>query len=246
MMSNPYGPNAGSAVYEFLNSISGLDPSSSAPSSPAADDLWYDKSNDLLKRYDGSDWQTAGDGTYGVRDAGGFTPVSGRYQVPPGSGSTTVAMLADRVYVVPFTISRDATLDRVGMAVTSAGDGSAVIRLAVAEWNDGNPSLAPLVSTLGTIDGTSATSQEITSINLDLARGSYWMVVLTNGETSTAPSVRAYVPACSVPSVNLAGALEWSPGTVVSSATETGSISDPLPNVLTAVSPAPKVVFRFV
>lgn len=59
----------------------------SAPSSPAVDDLWYDTGNDLWKRWDGSEWQEAGGGggqivtaTYAGDDTAGrfidvgFTP----------------------------------------------------------------------------------------------------------------------------------------------------------------------------
>lgn len=190
-----------------------------------------------------------GNGAYALAEQAGITPVSGRYHLMPGVNDTTTTLLVDRVYTYPLFLSGDSTLDRAGVGITGAGDGSAVVRLGIAQWNGGDPNGAPLVggAELGTVDGTSATNQELTALAQSLPKGAYWLCVLTNGETSTAPTLDAYTPTmCPVHSNSLTAAVDNGIGALVSGVSETGSIPDPLPSTLNGASvPVPKIALRF-
>jgi len=62
-----------------LGAIKGTE-ATSAPSSPAANDLWYDSANDLWKRWDGSTWV--------VSDSSNTYTAAGQIRVGTGSGQS--------------------------------------------------------------------------------------------------------------------------------------------------------------
>jgi hypothetical protein len=100
--------------------------------------------------------------------------------------ATTIANGSLRL--TPFLVPRPVTLLRIGAEVTSVGSTGAVVRLGIfADNGSGQPST--LVLDAGTIDGTSATVQEIV-ISQALAPGLYWVGAVTQGSPSTLPTVR--------------------------------------------------------
>lgn len=152
-------------------------------------------------------------GLNSLPNAAGSAPnligLSGSYWSYPATHGTAAyadgTMVAHPVYV-PRTIS----IARIGAEVTAAGVGGTVVRLGV--WLDngvGEP--GSLVLDAGTIDGTSATAQEITlGTALQLTGGyRYWFSAVAQGG---APTIRV-VP------TNVAG---WS-GEVGTLAAATGT-----------------------
>lgn len=126
---------------------------------------------------------------------------TGRYLKPTNLISVTVASLSTGferfvMFVVPKTI----TVDRIGAEVTSAGTAGAVVRLGIRNAAvDGLP--GTLLLDAGTIDGTSATFQEIT-ISQVLVPGIYWAVGCTQVAAST---VRCISSGLILPSLSNAG-----------------------------------------
>jgi|GEM_PF-5723052 len=101
-----------------------------APSSPITDDLWYDKTNDLLKRWNGTAWVNAGTGTFAPLVSPAFTGTPTVNGSPIGSGSSSTSsrsltggrpMVASRaVNGGNFGIGINAGTSRVSHVATSS------------------------------------------------------------------------------------------------------------------------------
>lgn len=75
----------------------------------------------------------------------------------------------------PFPVDKSCTADRIGMSVTTGGSAGALVRLGIYADANGRP--GALVLDAGTIDGTSATYQELT-ISAALSPGMYWLAAV--------------------------------------------------------------------
>lgn len=121
--------------------------------------------------------------------------VSGWYSFPDGgqpSSSTTFTSGQLRLY--PVYIGAGAPIERVFAEVTVIGDASATVRIGIYADN-GSFQPGALVLDAGTINGNSATVQEITlGTPLSLAPGWYWFGAVCVYPT-TAPTVRTLTAA---------------------------------------------------
>lgn len=119
------------------------------------------------------------DGTAtGLLNGGSIAAVapSGFYLRPSnlvGSTSSGSSFSVGPMRVCPFAIGRAVTIAAIRAKVSVAGAAGSVVRLGIyaASELDGTPDA--LVIDAGTIDGTSATAQEI-AINVRIAPGLYW------------------------------------------------------------------------
>ena len=131
---------------------------------------------------------------------------SGYYIRTPGATVTTGSTSTGFLRTCPVFINRAVTVTRIGAEVTGAGTAGAVVRLGIySSTAAGLP--GTLLLDAGTIDGTSATYQEIT-ISQALTPGLYWLTACTQVASSTlrvwaaggAPSV----PQSTNPTTNVA------------------------------------------
>lgn len=96
---------------------------------------------------------------------------------------------AGTLHCVPFWVPAAVTLDRIGAEVTSAA-ASSTISLGI--YNDTGAGLpGALLVDAGTINGNSATAQELTINQALLANRLYWLASLTIGGTPTARIIAA-------------------------------------------------------
>lgn len=115
------------------------------------------------------------------------TPRLGGYMAPPAVVSTGTRAEGN-LELSPLLVMKAATIDRIGLEVTSSGTSGAVVRLGIyATSSTGVP--GDLVVDAGTIDGTSATVQEIT-ISEAVEPGLYWLGASIQGGAATRPATR--------------------------------------------------------
>ncbi len=100
--------------------------------------------------------------------------------ITQGNGTTRAAAI---------WVPEPVIIDRIGCEVTIAGEAGSKIRLGI--WADGGQSCIPatLILDAGTINGDSATVQEIT-ISQALAPGVYWLSSTVQSAPTTQPTVR--------------------------------------------------------
>lgn len=107
---------------------------------------------------------------------------AGDYWAPPASRNTAVTV-SGAMYCRMVYIPVDCTIDRIAASVTTGASGS-TITLGIYN-DDGTGKPGTLVLDAGTIDGNSATAQEIT-ISQALTGGlRYWLAALVAGGTPT-------------------------------------------------------------
>jgi hypothetical protein len=108
---------------------------------------------------------------------------TGDYWAAPAARNTAVTT-SGAMYCRMIFVPTNCTIDRIGAAVTVAGAGGSTVTLGVYN-DDGTGKPGTLLLDAGTIDGTSATAQEIT-ISQALVSGSrYWLAALVAGGTPT-------------------------------------------------------------
>ncbi|MFM0503985.1 glycosyl hydrolase family 28-related protein [Paraburkholderia caffeinilytica] len=115
---------------------------------------------------------------------------SGRFYVSGGQGSpsTSGSLGNGNFRVSPFFVHQASTFTAIGANVTVAGSSGAVIRLGIYADLNGYPN--NLIIDAGTIDGTSATAQQITfGSPVTLAPGLYWIGGAIQGAPTTQPTV---------------------------------------------------------
>lgn len=110
-----------------------------------------------------------------------FFPISGHSQA-------TATPVTGQLNVAPWALPVAASLTRIGGAVTTIGDVGSKVRLGIY-GDDGNGRPAALLLDAGTINGDSATVQELT-ISLTLPPGVYWLGGVNQVVTTTAPTLR--------------------------------------------------------
>lgn len=109
------------------------------------------------------------------------------YRVPNCTLTTSATLGVGSLRVSRKFVPHTVTATRIGAEVTSAGDVGSKLRLGIYADNGGVP--GALVLDAGTINGDSATVQEIT-ISQVLSRGWYWFGGAVQVVTVTQPTVR--------------------------------------------------------
>lgn len=125
------------------------------------------------------------------------------------SNTTTATTTTGRLRLVPWYLPNAITINRIGAEVTSPGDAGSKFRIGIYADSNGIP--GSLVLDAGTINGDSATVQEIT-VSQFLAPGAYWIGGATQVVTTTQPTLRvtnspsaASVPAGTIIPASAAG-----------------------------------------
>jgi len=117
---------------------------------------------------------TALDGKVPLNSVAYFTEMrSGRYYGMQSIAGTTASQTLNEQRWFPFFVPNSVTADRIGAEVTTAGSAGSVLRLGIYEHDYTTDLPGALLLDAGTIDGTSATFQEIT-ISQALTPGIYW------------------------------------------------------------------------
>lgn len=113
--------------------------------------------------------------------------VTGRYTVPPVTSAAlnTQAAVANRLYLVPFSVSRTTTYDRVAIEVTTGAAGN--VRLGIYGPFTGNFASLPLVVDAGTLTTNAAAVKAIT-ISQQLTPGWYFVAAVFDAT----PTLRAF------------------------------------------------------
>jgi len=144
----------------------------------------YDSTNNALKIGTGS---ASGVAAYGsVHGVGSKTGVY--YYLPCNSTGTANTLGNGTARVFPVFFSSAVTLTRIGAEVTGAGEANSVVRLGI--YNDNGTGFpGTVLLDAGTIDGTSATIQEIT-ISQAVPAGLFWMCAVVQAAPTTQPTLR--------------------------------------------------------
>lgn len=114
----------------------------------------------------------------------GTTTYSALYTQATNSTALTATggLTKDLQWGVPFIVTNDCVMDRLGIEITIAGTAGSLSRLGI--YNDnGNNSPSTLLLDAGTVANDSATLQLIT-INQALPAGLYWLSFVMNSNAS--------------------------------------------------------------
>lgn len=148
--------------------------------------------------------------------AGGGKPTaafaSGFWTPNPGQ-TDTLACTQDVPFASPIVTDQAMTITRLGVEVTSAGGAGSVVRLGIYADSSGLP--GSLVLDAGTINGTSATYQEITISQALSASTRYWLMAVAQiGGNVTLRAARGgvSVPMAYTSTINEAAALRFTTG----------------------------------
>jgi hypothetical protein len=97
-----------------------------------------------------------------------------------GTLGAGAAMVANTIYLYPFTVQRAITVDELGARVTT-GVAASSVQLAIYASADGEPDGAPLATTVSLSSAASGViSDDITDFNLS-EKTSYWMATNSSG-----------------------------------------------------------------
>jgi hypothetical protein len=117
---------AGAAAHAGLAIVS-----AAAPAAPAADQLWYDKTAKVLKRWTGAAWETSGSDTY----------LAGEENSSRGSGALLLRVLDIGWESAVLSLNGDSTTDGTGEALyllgQALGDRYDPLTVGHALWDDG-------------------------------------------------------------------------------------------------------------
>jgi hypothetical protein len=123
----------------------------------------------------------------------GISIASGHYHYLTANSNTvtTFANVANQLRACAFIIATPTRISRLGCEVGGAGNVGSKVRLGI--YRDNGYSLpSTLAIDAGTIDGASATVQEI-AVDHTLTPGVYWSAVVCQGVTTTIPQVRGWI-----------------------------------------------------
>ena len=154
---------------------------------------------------------------YATPSSGGGKPsavfASGFWTSIPGYTDSALALAQDVPLAVPIVTDQAVTITRLGIEVTSAGGAGSVVRLGIYADSSGLP--GSLVLDSGTINGTSATYQEITISQALSASTRYWLMAVAQvGGNVSVRSARggSPVPQAYTTGPNEAGSLRFTGG----------------------------------
>jgi hypothetical protein len=132
-------------------------------------------------------------------------PIAGQYGHIGNSAATSTSntLGGGSVRVYPVPIFDTWTISRIGAEITAAGTAGSLLRLVVyRDTGSGRP--GDLEFDGGTIDGSSATVQEIT-VSKTFVPGNYWFGGVLQGTLTSQPTVRVVNPPMELPGMVLAG-----------------------------------------
>lgn len=124
----------------------------------------------------------------------GAASVGGTYYGSPAYTVTTAALVAGTLTATPWRVEYTTTVTRLRAEVTAGAVGSTV-RLGIYASATDQARPDALVVDGGTIDGNSATAQEVT-VSTVLAPGLYWLVGAAQGGTPTARILQGTTDPC--------------------------------------------------
>jgi len=119
-----------------------------------------------------------------------------------GTALTTGALTANRLYAIPFVVSKRTVLDRIAINVTTAGTGNA--RLGIYEDLGTYPSKLLLDAGAISIATTGVKSVTISHV---LTNGLKWLVIVSNGT----PTIRSFAVASLSPVLGYGNTLGTAP-----------------------------------
>jgi hypothetical protein len=160
-----------------------------------------------------------------------------------GAATSTLAITVDTMYLVPMWLPAGFTVTRLAVSVTGAGGVGSVVRLGVYESSSTGLPDALLVDG-GTIDGTSATVQEVTVSAAVNASGWHWLAAVA--QVGTLPTVTSVQPVAGVAprattATNALGAIRATPQVTG----VTGALPDPVGTLVTSsATVAPLIVIK--
>lgn len=127
----------------------------------------------------------------GLYDAGSPPPwVSGRYYFTPnGTVATSASLGPATLRVAKKYVPNRVTITRMGAEITTVGDAGSKLRLGIYA-DDGTGRPGSLVLDAGTINGDSATVQEIAGLATTIGPGWYWFGGAIQLVTVTQPTIR--------------------------------------------------------
>lgn len=158
---------------------------SSAPSSPATGQFYFNTTSNRLFVYNGSAWiPTSNIASPRAKDNGGTI----RYMLPGIELSTnsTRALVASTIYYSPFIVRTPITVDQIVTEITTSAASSAC-RMGIYKA-DSDLQPTALVNDSGTIDSSSTGVKSI-SISVTLDPGVYLTALNSNG-TPTLRTIR--------------------------------------------------------
>lgn len=158
--------------------------------------LIFNSTTDQLEEYDGGTWEAVGQVilTTHTADLDAHTKnmfeelLIGAHYCSVIGPSTAGALTANNLYAIPLLVSRDMTVDRIGIEVAIAGTAGCVIRLGLYEDDDAYYPGALLLDA-GTVAGDT-TGVKLITIDQALTKGRYWAVAISDA----APSPRTLSP----------------------------------------------------
>jgi len=118
-----------------------------------------------------------------------------------GTALTTGALTANRLYAIPFILTKISTIDEIAMDVTNS---SGTVGEAGIYNDNGNEYPGALAVDAGSVSsGSNGVKTYTTNLPVTLDAGLYWLVYDTNG----APTVRAFAVASLIPILGYASTL---------------------------------------
>jgi hypothetical protein len=124
--------------------------------------------------------------------------------------STTLAHATNTYFFIPFVVSRQITLDRIGINVTTTGGTNSLLRLGIYDSTNLIPN--SLVLDAGTIDSASSTGMKSININQSLSPGLYYLTSVSTGATTvsvTAFAITNGIPIFGISSGGTGAAATW-------------------------------------
>lgn len=103
---------------------------------------------------------------------------TGVYIQTCGYSNSTMTLMADRLYAIPFIVPQTMTFDRIALSVTT-GDAGKKVRLGI--YNNGTNFYPGTRILAGAELDVSAIEVDAETINVQLTRGLYWLALLGNG-----------------------------------------------------------------
>jgi hypothetical protein len=117
-----------------------------------------------------------------------YTADADMYLSPMGGTSGAQALTADRLYKVPFHVSKALTITKAALRVTTSV-ASTNVRIGIRNMNQSTGEPTTLVSDIGSVSSASAGRKTFTGLSIALQPGWYYMEMVSDG----APSVRSIV-----------------------------------------------------
>lgn len=112
-----------------------------------------------------------------------------------GSDVTTTLMLTDRLYYSGLLdVQKQRTLTAAHAEVTSGGNGSAMMRLAIAAVTEDGVLQGETLTDLGSVAATAAQVIDLTGLSKTLTVGRWAFFTLFNGASGTLPTMRTHTP----------------------------------------------------